>query len=116
MNDCFALLEEPRRPWLDLEALKAKFLGLASGVHPDHFHNASDAAELARRYAELNGAYQCLREPKDRLAHLLELERGCKPGGVERVPAEVMDLFMRVGELCRGTDAFQAERAGIHSP
>ncbi len=116
MNDCFALLEEPRRPWVDLEALKAKFLRLASAMHPDHSHGAADADQQDGRYAEMNAAYQCLRAPKERLAHLLELERGAKPGGIESVPADLMDLFMRVGELCRGADAFLAERAGTQSP
>ena len=118
MNDYFALLEEPRRPWLEPEALQAKFLAFSAARHPDRVPRVSDAETQAanRRFAELNAAYRCLREPKDRLAHLLALERGQKPGGVERVPAEMMDLFLRVGELCRGADAFLAESAGIDSP
>jgi hypothetical protein len=35
MQDAFALLNEPRRPWLEAEALKQKFLALSSAVHPD---------------------------------------------------------------------------------
>ena len=60
MTDYFALLNEPRRPWLDPDSLKKKFLALAAGIHPDRIHNADELekAEANRRYAELNAAYQ----------------------------------------------------------
>ena len=118
MTDFFALLGQPRQPWLDEDALKAVFHEQSSTLHPDRFHNADDAAraEAGRAYAELNSAYQCLREPKDRLAHLIELESGRKPGGIQSVPAEAMELFAQVGQLCRETDAFLAERAQATSP
>ena len=35
MTDCFALLGEPRCPWLDAEALKSRFLVLSAEAHPD---------------------------------------------------------------------------------
>jgi DnaJ-domain-containing protein 1 len=118
MTDFFALLGQPRQPWLDEDALKAAFHEKSSILHPDRFHNAEDAAraEAGRIYAELNSAYQCLREPKDRLAHLIELESGRKPGGIQSVPAEAMELFAQVGQLCRETDAFLAESAKATSP
>ena len=80
MADYFALLDEPRRPWLDPEILKDKFHALAATVHPDRVHRASEPEkqEANQRYAELNAAYRCLREPTKRLRHLLELERGKK--------------------------------------
>lgn len=117
-HDYFALLDEPRRPWLEVEALKAKFHALSSEVHPDRLHSASAADKQAatERYAELNAAYHCLREPKDRLQHLLELELGGKPGGVERVPEDAMELFMQAGQLCREVDNFLAERARVTAP
>src|SRR5947209_7004515 len=116
--DCFALLNEPRRPWLDSDQLKQRFLALSSEVHPDRVHNAPAAERQAadRRYSELNAAYNCLREPKDRLRHLLELERGAKPEDIERIPPGLMDEFFAVGKLCRDTDAFLAEKAAVTSP
>ena len=118
MTDFFALLGQPRQPWLDEDALKAAFHEQSSTLHPDRFHSADDAAreEAGRRSAELNSAYQCLRELKDRLAHLIELESGRKPGGIQSVPAEAMVLFAQVGQLCRETDAFLVERAKATSP
>src|ERR1051325_10997117 len=118
MTDAFALLNEPRRPWLDAEALKQKFLPLSSAVHPDRTHNAPEAEKQKtnERYAELNAAYNTLREPRDRLLHLLELERGAKPGDIQRIPPGTMDLFVEVGQLCRDVDAFLPERAKVTSP
>ena len=118
MSDPFALLQEPRRPWLDSEALKTKFFALSAETHPDRFHNASEADKLAatQRYADLNAAYNCLREPKDRLACLIEVESGAPLKDIQRIPPGTMDLFMEVGQVCRDADAFIAERAKVTSP
>ena len=118
MTDNFALLDEPRRPWIDPEALKQKFLALSAQVHPDRVHNAPATERQAadRRYSELNGAYNCLREPKERVRHLLELERGAKPADIQNVPSETTDLFFEIGRLCREADAFLGEKARAGSP
>src|SRR6185295_4491387 len=111
MIDHFALLNEPRRPWLDPELLKAKFLTLSSKLHPDRTNNTSEAEKsiVTERYSALNAAYDCLREPKRRLRHLLELERGAKPAGVQTIPAEMMNLSGEVARLCREADVVLAE-------
>jgi DnaJ-domain-containing protein 1 len=118
MVDNFALFNESRRPWLDPEALKQKFLKFSAEVHPDRVHNASEAEKESanKRYAELNAAYNCLREPKERLLHLLELETSAKPKDVQRIPPGTMDLFVEVGQTCRDADAFIAERSKVTSP
>jgi DnaJ-domain-containing protein 1 len=118
MADYFSLLDEPRRPWLDPEVLKAKFHVLTATVHPDRVHRATEPEKKAanQRYAELNAAYQCLREPKDRLRHLLELERGNKVEDVQKISPGTMDLYLEISELCRETDAFLAEKASVTSP
>jgi DnaJ-domain-containing protein 1 len=118
MIDCFARLGEPRRPWVDLETLKQKFLTLSNETHPDRFHQLGEAEqrEAQARSAELNAAYQCLREPKDRLRHLLELERGTRPGELQEIPPALMDLFQDVIALCRQVDVFLAEKAAVNSP
>lgn len=118
MTDCFALLEEPRRPWLDPEALKQKFLALSATVHPDRVHNLGETDRVAaqERYTELNAAYNGLREPKDRLHHLLQLELGTVPKDVQRIPSELMDLSLEIGQRCREADAFLAEKAKATSP
>ena len=80
LTDYFALLGEPRRPWLEPESLKSKFLTLSSEVHSDRVHGASetDKNEAQEHYTSLNAAYNAFESP-ERVAHLLELERGAKP-------------------------------------
>jgi curved DNA-binding protein CbpA len=118
VTDYFALLNEPRRPWLDADALKEKFPKLAAAIHPDKQHIASKADLNAanRGYAELNAAYNCLREPKTRLLHLLELELGAKPKDVQQIPAALADLFAEVATACQNMDVFLAEKSRTMSP
>ena len=118
MTDYFALLNEQHRPWLDVETLKEKFLTLSATVHPDRVHNLSqtERATAQERYTELNAAYNTLREPKDRLHHLLELELGALPKDIQRIPSDLMDLSLEVGKACREADAFLAEKAKVTSP
>jgi len=118
MTDYFTLLQEPRRPWLDAEKLKGKFFQLSAEVHPDRSHNASESEKQAtnERYQELNTAYNCLREPKERLRHLLELECSAAPANIQQAPARLMDLFFDVGQVCKAVDIFLAEKAKATSP
>jgi curved DNA-binding protein CbpA len=118
MTDYFALLQEQRRPWIEPELLKKKFLALSAEVHPDRVHGAEESVKCAaqERYAELNAAYNRLRDPKERLAHLLELETGAKPAQVQNVPSDLMNAFMEITNLCRGADAFLGERNVTTSP
>ncbi len=118
MTDNFALLNEPRRPWLETDLLKQKFLALASEAHPDRVHNAgeSEKAVATRRYAQLNAAYNCLAEPKLRLLHLLELELGAKPKDIEQIPGTLADLFAEVATVCRNVDNFLVEKSKVTSP
>jgi len=118
MTDHFAALNEPRRPWLDAETLKEKFHTLSGTVHPDRVHGADEATRhlAGDRYAALNAAYQCLRDPKLRLQHLLCLERGAKPGDLKSIPEDVVQLFAAMGALLRQADALIAERSQSNSP
>jgi len=118
MTDFFALLEEPRRPWLDPDSLRAKFLALSLQVHPDHVPDPEKSAKItaAQRFAELNAAYNCLREPKERLAHLLSLELGTKPRDLQQMPDDLAETFLEVAQLCRETDEFLEEKDQAASP
>ncbi len=116
--DCFALLGEPRRPWLDPESIKQKFLALSSKLHPDRMHNASAAerADAQQRFAEINAAYNRLHDPKERLLHLLELELGSRPKEVQRIPEDLFIIFDEVNQVCREADALLAEKRRTTSP
>jgi curved DNA-binding protein CbpA len=118
MTDCFALLDEPRRPWLEADALKQKFLARSATMHPDKVQSANEAEKsgAAKSFAELNAAYQCLAEPKLRLLHLLELERGAKPADIQQIPGALADLFAEVAMTCRSADGFLQEKSQATSP
>jgi DnaJ-domain-containing protein 1 len=118
VTDYFALLDEPRRPWLDEETLKAKFFALSSSVHPDRVHALAETEKKAAhdRYTQLNAAYNCLREPKERLRHFLELQSGRKPAAVQQVPAELVELFFEIGQATRAADDYLKRKASITSP
>jgi len=118
VSDYFAVLAEPRRPWLDPAALKRKFLALSNTNHPDRAHRTGEAERAAatQRYAELNLAYNCLRDPKPRLAHFLHLEFGAKPQELQAIPDDLAELFMVVAGLCREADGLLKEKARMASP
>jgi Fe-S protein assembly co-chaperone HscB len=116
--DYFALLNETRRPWIDSEAVKRRFLELSAEVHPDRVHNAGEKEKRTaqERYTELNAAYNCLREPKERLRHLLELELGTKPGQVQSIPPDLTAFFMEISQITREVDKFRVEKEKVTSP
>lgn len=116
--DYFALLDEPRRPWLDADLLKQKFLALSAVVHPDKIHSApeSEKATASKKFAELNAAYTCLVAPKGRLLHLLELELGAKPKDIQQIPNSLADIFAEVAAVCHDADQFLAEKNKVSSP
>jgi hypothetical protein len=118
MLDCFALLNETRRPWLDVDLLKQKFFALSANLHPDRIHSASESDKVAatKKFTELNAACNCLAEPKSRLLHLLELELGAKPKDIQTIPTALADLFAEVANNCRNADIFLAEKNKATSP
>lgn len=118
MTDYFALLGQPRRPWLDAEALKQAFFARSSEAHPDRVHGGTEAERQSanQHSSELNTAYACLREPRDRLRHLLELELGRKPSDLQDIPESFASLFMEVASVCREADGFITRQAAITSP
>ena len=99
MTDFFALLDQPRAPWLDLAALKDAYHRKTLLAHPD-----SAAPGDENDFAELNAAYQTLQDPKRRLHHLLSLENHA-PSASQTVPAQLQDLFLDLGALKQRADS-----------
>lgn len=118
MVDCFALLQEPRRPWIDLDRLKAKFLAFTAHEHPDRVLASSESERILAtdRYTEINAAYHCLRDPKERLLLLLELECGAKPKDFDLQPKDSGDLFFQIARDCQSADELLAEGLRIAAP
>jgi curved DNA-binding protein CbpA len=111
MDDHFATLGQPRRPWLDADALKDAFHRQSATLHPD-VPGTGDAA----RFAALNAAYTALREPVSRLRHLLELEAPATLSAGNAPPPELGDLFMELAGIRRRLDDFLARRNTATSP
>jgi len=131
MTDYFAVLGEARRPWLEEEALKERFLELASRHHPDvagkpatgssASPEASPEGKGEADFAAINLAYQTLRDPRARLRHLLELERAREAGKAESGPKHqpppeaINTLFAGMGTLRMKSDAFLKKRSAASS-
>jgi curved DNA-binding protein CbpA len=95
MIDYFALLEQPRAPWLDPASLKDSYHRKTLATHPD----TAGAGDTERGFSELNEAYQALQDPKRRLHHLLELEGHAPSSKDQTVPQELHELFPAIGSL-----------------
>jgi curved DNA-binding protein CbpA len=94
MIDYFALLEQPRKPWLDPAELKEKYHALARQAHPDH---------------DLNEAYRVLVDPKLRLQHLLSLEGTPSSSSSDEIPDDLADLFMEIAPTLNQIEQKQAD-------
>jgi curved DNA-binding protein CbpA len=118
MTDFFALLDVPRRPWIEAKALKEKFLAMSAQVHPDRVHEAGDEQKRIahEQFTQLNAAYGCLSEPRSRLQHLVELETGVKPSQVKEIAPGLMEMFQAVANICKQADMVIREKEGTSSP
>lgn len=118
VGDAFAILGQPRQPWLDPDALKSRFLLLSTEAHPDRFHHLSlSEREVAgEQFGELNTAYNCLRDTKTRLQLLLHVEQGRKPREIQAFPDALMSQFAEVSQACRQVDRFLTQKEHTASP
>lgn len=108
MPDHFALLDEPRRPWLDADALKEKFHALTASQHPD--------VKVGGDFATINSAYQILSDPGKRLRHFLELVAPSALQSTPQVPPQLAELFLQVGAVWQLADAFLKKQAQAAAP
>src|SRR5437868_11791284 len=92
MTDYFALLRQPHQPHLDDRAIEQAFHERARLLHPD-----AAGANEGDEFAQLNTAFNVLRDPCLRLRHLLELE-GVTPAK-ELLAPELVNLFSLVAEI-----------------
>ena len=111
MIDHFAILGQPRQPWLETDALKEAFHRLSASLHPD-VPGTGDAA----KFAALNSAFSILREPASRLRHLLELTAPAALAAASAPPLDLADLFMEIAGLRRRLDELLAKRNAATSP
>ncbi|PZR75723.1 MAG: hypothetical protein DLM73_04910 [Chthoniobacterales bacterium] len=98
MTDYFALLDQPRTPWLDPEKLKEIYHQKTLRAHPDA-QTSVGSEETDAAFSTLNEAYQVLQDPKRRLQHLLSLEGHPPSSSGQTVPKQLHDLFPEVSAL-----------------
>lgn len=104
MTDYFALLQQPRQPWLDAEQLQERYRQICLTSHPDRL--PGDAA-MDESFAAVSEAYRVLKDPKQRIQHLLQLE-GHELGKDGSVPQSLLPLFSRIGDfIARATRLWQ---------
>ena len=117
-RDYFALFGLKRHPVVDQADLKDRFMTLSREVHPDqHGADASvDKDSSHPSFEEVNAAYQCLRDTKQRLEHLLELELGTKPASIQTIPNDLAKVGAEVMMFCREVDAFLRTKTPNPSP
>ena len=102
MTDYFALLGQPRAPWLDPAGLKEAYHRHTLQSHPD-----TATPDRENDFAEFNEAYQILQDPKRRIHHLLSLENGVPPSANQVIPQELQELFLLIGALAHRANALQ---------
>ena len=116
MTDYFALLDQPRRPWLDPDKLKQAFHAKSLHAHPDAQRNAETSDQPQAEFAVLNEAYQVLSDPKRRLHHLLTLEGHAPSAANNSIPAEVEQLFPAVAALMQEANALVEKGKATNNP
>jgi molecular chaperone HscB len=100
-GDYFALLEMPRKLWIEMSALEQKFLQLSWKLHPDNFVNApAEEREISlKRSSELNDAYRTLRDPVGRVEYLLAIEGARIEGqNKQQAPPELLEEVFELNE------------------
>jgi len=102
MDDPFALLGLPRKPWLDEAAIRAAFQKRARELHPD----APDGD--AEKFAPLNAANAAISDPAARLQLLSGLD------APHALPADV-EFGFRIGSMVRDADAAVAGLAAARN-
>jgi len=100
-SDYFAMLELPRKLWIDMGELEQKFLQLSWKLHPDNFVSSTERERdiSLQRSSELNDAYRTLRDPIARVEYLLAIEGTRKNGeNKQQAPPELLEEVFELNE------------------
>ena len=94
--DYFELLGIGRQYAIDLERLRKNFLALNRRIHPDYFSTEEDDVQSAsmRIAAQINSAYETLRDPVQRAEYILHVCGGPSSSEDKSVPAELLGTVM----------------------
>jgi curved DNA-binding protein CbpA len=107
MTDHFAVLRQPRRPWLDPDRLKQEYQQLSFAHHPDKRRiDADDGPD----FAAVTDAYRILSNPQLRLQHLLTFNTEKSDTKKSPITGELTELFMRTAALVNDIEVVLAKR------
>lgn len=98
--DYFQVFGLPRRYGVDLAELHRRFLSISRNIHPDYFSGEADEMRgLALRLsAQVNEAYETLRDPVARAEYLLETAGGRSSAQDKSVPGNLLGEIMMLRE------------------
>lgn len=92
--DHFEALGLPRTYALDLKQLETNYLEACKASHPDFHLAPSELAQALRKTAEINQAYQTLKDSSSRAEYLLKLNAGPSSEQIREVPSEILEQVM----------------------
>lgn len=115
MIDYFALLDQPRRPWLDAEQLKEAFHAKALHAHPDAQVQHGEIRSADALFSQLNEAHQVLQDPKQRIHHLLTLTGNPPDRAAGTTPPNIEELFPLVAAATQHGSAVVQKSVGATS-
>lgn len=100
-SDYFSVMGLPRKLTIDVRVLEPVFHALSRRFHPDMYRMSAPRERMIalENSAVLNQAYRTLRDPFDRAAYLLELERGREADRRDSPPQELFEEILEVQEL-----------------
>jgi molecular chaperone HscB len=92
--DHFEAFGLPRTYALDLKQLETNYLEACKTSHPDFHLAPSELAQALRKTAEINQAYQTLKDSFSRAEYLLKLNAGPSSEQIREVPSEILEQVM----------------------
>ena len=100
-SDYFSVMGLPRKLTINPQVLEPVFHALSRRFHPDRYRMATSRERMIalENSALLNQAYRTLRDPFDRAAYLLELERGRETDRRDSPPQDLFEEILEVQEL-----------------
>ena len=98
MQDPFQTLNMPPRFDLNEAELHAAFIRLSAEHHPDRHTDPVDQAQAAEKAAEVNQAYNLLRNPETRADALLKLKGGPAKEDDKSLPPDLLMEMMEIRE------------------
>jgi hypothetical protein len=110
MVDCYALMDLPRRAWLDREEARTAFQRAGAARHPDAASSETERAEREISFQQLQEAYAVLASTPTRLKHLAALLDAGFESRSGVLDETLMKLFSSINEGLHQADALASKK------